>query len=201
MPLASRGEGGPRSPPFNRSRTLGGGERTLAIKHQSSHVGYAQGAPAYALGDGAEPGPARGLAVQPCCPVGWEPRRAVLRGQERRAALPRRRRVLVSCGRAVRQQSDARAGVPSPSACRRSCCLHRCLRKGGSAGRGPAASFRRPAFLVGASALVGHGPVLGAWARPRRAVPSRHTGAWQQRQAAAGWLGRTYALARQARSS
>eukprot|EP01047_Picozoa_sp_COSAG01_P119838 COSAG01_NODE_48556_length_356_cov_0.690391_1_plen_98_part_01 len=24
--------------------------------------------------------------------------------------------------------------------------------------------------------------VLGAWARPRRAVPSRHTGAWQQRQ-------------------
>jgi hypothetical protein len=26
------GEGGTRSPPFNRSRTLGGGERTLAIK-------------------------------------------------------------------------------------------------------------------------------------------------------------------------
>jgi hypothetical protein len=32
MPLASRGEGGTRPPPFNRSRTLGGGERTLAIK-------------------------------------------------------------------------------------------------------------------------------------------------------------------------
>ena len=63
-----------------------------------------------------------------------------------------------------------------------SCCLHCCLRKGSSAGRGPAASFHRPAFLVGVSTPVGHGPVLGAWARPRRAVPSRHIGAWQQRQ-------------------
>jgi hypothetical protein len=31
MPLASRGEGGTRSPPFNRSRTLGGSERTLLL--------------------------------------------------------------------------------------------------------------------------------------------------------------------------
>ena len=50
MPLASRGEGGTRPPPFNRSRTLGGGERTLALKHQSSPIQKVRRAPPAGIG-------------------------------------------------------------------------------------------------------------------------------------------------------